>query len=102
MTAKLVAVCGLFSLIAPAMTRAEPSRCAPRDTVVAQLTERYGESRQVMGLNPNNTMMELYASAETGSWTITVTAPNGTTCVVAVGQAYEPVAEALRPAGLPL
>lgn len=54
-----------------------------------------------MGLHPNNTMMELYASAETGTWTITITAPDGT-CVVAVGQAYEAVAEDLRPAGLPL
>ncbi|MDT0681738.1 hypothetical protein RM543_03495 [Roseicyclus sp. F158] len=70
--------------------------CAARDTVVGRLAEKYGESRQTIGLGTGNQVVELYASAETGTWTITVTKPSGETCLMATGQAYEPVAEKLR------
>lgn len=44
-------------------------------------------------------VMETFASGETGSWTITVTTPNGMTCLVASGQAFETLAEALPQPG---
>lgn len=68
--------------------------CAPRDAVVTRLAERYGETRQSMGLGANNAVIEVFASA-TGSWTITVTMANGTTCLIASGQAFEEMAESL-------
>ena len=40
--------------------------------------------------------MELWASDSTGTWTITVTTPEGATCLVASGQDYTPVSETLR------
>lgn len=67
--------------------------CAPREAVMDRLAEGYGETRQSIGLGSNNAMVEVYASAETGSWTITVTAPGGLTCLVASGQSFETVAE---------
>ncbi|MCT4607682.1 MAG: hypothetical protein N4A70_00590 [Pelagimonas sp.] len=73
--------------------------CAPRDTVVERLASKYGESRQSMGLGSNNAVMEVFASLESGSWTITVTMANGVTCLVASGQAFEELAEALPPKG---
>jgi len=73
--------------------------CAPRDTVVEKLAEGYGETRQSMGLGANNSVVEVFASDETGTWTITVTTPNGVTCLVASGQSYEPLAEALPEPG---
>lgn len=69
--------------------------CAPRDTVVERLASGYGEARKSMGLGANNQVVEVFASAETGTWTITVTMPNGLTCLVASGQAFEELAEAL-------
>jgi len=69
--------------------------CAPRDAVIERLAERYGETRQSVGLGANNAVVEVFASDETGSWTITVTSPNGLTCLVASGQSFEEVAEAL-------
>jgi len=69
--------------------------CAQRQAIVERLAEIYGESRQSIGLGTNNTMVEVFASLETGTWTITVTTPNGTTCLVAAGQAFEPLAEQL-------
>ena len=73
--------------------------CAPRDVVVERLAERYGESRQSMGLGANNAVIEVFASEETGTWTITVTSVQGVTCLVASGQAFEAMAEALPPKG---
>lgn len=70
---------------------AQPSTspCAERAKVVERLTSNYGETVQSMGLGANNGMMEVFASEETGTWTITVTMPNGQTCLIASGQAFE-------------
>lgn len=86
-----------LGLAAPAM--AAGRNCAPRDTVVDRLAEGYGETRRSIGLGANNAVMEVFASDETGTWTITVTLPNGMTCLVASGQAFETMAEGLPPAG---
>ena len=82
-----------------AFAQTAAGNCGPRDHVVARLAERYGESRQSIGLGGNNQVVEVFASLETGTWTITVTLPNGMTCLVASGQAFEAVAESLPAAG---
>lgn len=69
--------------------------CGPREAVVNRLADGYGETRQSIGIGANNAVVEVFASAETGSWTITVTMPGGPTCLVASGQAFEELAEAL-------
>ncbi|MEM1430792.1 MAG: hypothetical protein AAGG09_15160 [Pseudomonadota bacterium] len=93
-----------FAILAAAGVEAQTARnCGERDTIVQRLADGYGESRQSIGLGANNSVMEVYASQETGTWTITVTMPNGVMCLVASGQAYETLAEDLEPAkGLPL
>lgn len=86
-------------LVASAVTAQNARNCAPRDAVVERLASKYGETRQSIGLGANNAMVEVFASDETGTWTITVTMPNGVTCLVASGQAFEELAEALPAAG---
>ena len=71
------------------------SSCAPREDAVAYLAQEYGESRQGIGLTSDGTVMEMFSSAETGTWTITVTRPDGTTCMIASGVGYEGLAERL-------
>lgn len=71
--------------------------CAPRSDVVNRLAETYGETRRGIGIARQGAVMEVFASDRTGSWTITVTLPDGMTCLVASGQAYETMAEALPP-----
>lgn len=84
-----VVITGLFATGAAAAT------CAPRDVVIERLAERYGESRQSVGLGANNAVVEVFASDETGTWTITVTSVHGLTCLVASGQSFETLDEAL-------
>jgi len=47
-----------------------------------------------VGLAANNGVVETYASTESGTWTIVITMPNGMTCLVAAGEAFQPVDEA--------
>ncbi|MEM7471805.1 MAG: hypothetical protein AAF340_10675 [Pseudomonadota bacterium] len=75
------------------------NRCAERSKVIERLAGKFGESRQSIGMAANNSVVEMYASEETGTWTITVTHANGVTCMVAAGNAYEAVEEQL-PASL--
>jgi len=89
-------ILGLSAVEASAQTA---RNCGPRDTVVNRLADGYGETRKSMGLGANNSVVEVFASAESGTWTITVTTPNGLTCLVASGQAFEELAEVLPSKG---
>lgn len=85
-----------LALAAPgAQAQGTTANCAPHDAVVNRLATTYGESRQSIALGSNNSVIEVFASLETGTWTITVTAPGGPTCLVAAGNAYQPVNDAL-------
>ena len=64
--------------------------CAPRDQIVQRLAEKYGETRKGYGLQSASLVVELYASDETGTWTLIATRPDGTSCAMAVGKAWRP------------
>ncbi len=91
----LIAGTAMVAMTSGTVSAQQGRNCAPREAVVDRLASGYGESRQSMGLGANNQVVEVFASAETGTWTITVTMPNGLTCLVASGQAFEELAEAL-------
>ena len=80
-------------ILAATQAFAQP-QCADRAQIVERLASHYGESRQSIGLGANNQVVEVFASIETGTWTILVTHPNGLSCLVASGQAYEALTEA--------
>lgn len=84
-------------VLAAQQVNAQTGNCATRADVIKRLSEGYGETRKGIGIAGQGAVMELFASDETGSWTITVTLPDGTTCLVASGQSYENLAEALPP-----
>jgi len=63
--------------------------CGKRDDIIQQLKVKYGETRRTMGVQQGRGVVEMYASAETGSWTILVTDPRGMTCLMAAGEAFE-------------
>jgi len=75
--------------------------CGLRARVLDRLAQRYGETRRGIGLAANNTVMEVFASADTGSWSITVTLPDGVTCLMASGQGFEAMTEELPAKGDP-
>lgn len=94
---------GLLAIAAGTSVQAQSGpNCAPREIVSERLANKYGETRKGMGLGSNNAVIEVWASDESGSWTITVTSADGMTCLVASGQAYETLAEMLPPEGDPV
>lgn len=97
MTRKMIACAfGVTALaLAAKGANAQAGTCAAHDTVVERLAEGWGESRQSIGIAADNTVIEVFASLDTGTWTITVTRPGGPTCMVASGEAFQHLAEAV-------
>lgn len=83
----------IAAALAAPQSHAQSRLCSDRASVVERLASGYGESRQSIALAADNSVVEVYASLETGTWTITVTAPGGPTCLVAHGQAYQALNE---------
>jgi len=75
--------------------------CLARPEMLARLAAQYGETRRAIGLAGPTQLVELFASDATGSWTITVTTPSGEACMIAAGDHFEPLVEALPPKGDP-
>lgn len=92
---------GFAGLILTPMAAQAQGQCATRDLVLSQLVDRYGETRRGMGLAANNSVVEVFAATETGTWTITVTMPDGRMCLVASGQGFETMTEDLPAKGKP-
>ena len=83
---------GALAAAVVALAAATPARsatCAPRDAILERLAQQFGETRRGLGLGTRNRVVEVFASPETGSWTITVTLPDGRTCLIASGQDWE-------------
>lgn len=97
MTRLIAALTACLSFAAPASAQ---QNCAPRAVVLQHLAEKFGEARQSIGIAKQGRVFEVFASDETGSWTIIVTLPNGMTCLVAAGESYEELAEDVAPAGI--
>lgn len=97
--AALTAAAAIFVATTTQASAQSQRNCGQRTAVVERLAQQYGETRQSVGIGSNNSMVEVYASDETGSWTILVTMPSGLSCLVASGQSFEEVAEALPAKG---
>jgi hypothetical protein len=100
MTQKLLALSLGFGgvILATQIAHANP-QCDARDRVVALLSDRYGETRRSIGVAGDNAVMELFAADDTGTWTITVTMPDGRMCLMASGAGFEAVKEGLPAKG---
>lgn len=75
--------------------------CGPRAQVLEVLAGTYRETRRGIGLAGPQQMVEVFASGTTGSWTNTVTLPDGRMCLIGAGQSWEDRAEPLPGTGAP-
>lgn len=92
----LIAIC-----VAAPGTALSATQCGRHDSVVSFLGDRYGEIRHGIGIAGNDAVMEIFASADTGTWTIVVTTADGATCLLASGEGFRATAEAAPPKGDP-
>lgn len=70
--------------------------CGKRAEIIKQLESKYGETRQSLGLQQGRGIVEIYANNETGSWTILVTDPRGTSCLLAAGESFEEAGDIVK------
>jgi hypothetical protein len=66
-----------------------PLPCSDYGEVRRQLGARYGEAPVSLGLQSNGNVLQVFASARSGSWTIVSTSPSGLACVIAAGRGWE-------------
>jgi len=99
MTLRTHFLAGLAALLfLPVLAEAQTARsiCAEREQIVGTLTGYFGETARSWGIGPAGRIIEVFASDETGTWTITVTAPDGTTCLVASGNGWQEMVQPTR------
>lgn len=88
-----------MALIFGALAAAPPTpgiaqvACGYRSDIVAALAGKYGESQRGVGIQSPTSVFEVWASAKSGTWTILMTRPDGTSCLMANGVGWgQPVA----------
>ena len=64
--------------------------CGKRDEMVKSLFSQYREQPRGMGLANQTAIIEIFTS-KSGSWTILLTKPDGASCIVSAGEAWEDI-----------
>lgn len=75
------------------------ANCAMRDVVVDRLEGKYSERLTAGGLQTSKSIMEVWSSDETGTFTVILTHPNGVSCIVASGTHWYVDEAQVKPAG---
>jgi len=78
----------LIGSVATGSVALAQNACAPRDQVVTKLEGTFGESRMGAGLRGSASIFEIWASADSGTWTILVTDTQGISCIMASGESW--------------
>ena len=88
---RLLGLSLLFGMAATAPPALAASNCELRETVIQKLSTKYSEKLAVGGLQKvqgTQALIEIWASVETGTFTVLLTNPNGVSCIVAAGTDY--------------
>lgn len=72
--------------LAPPVAAQELARCLPRASMTEALKTRFGESLIGAGLQSATQMLEVWASDESGSFTVLISFADGTSCVMTYGR----------------
>lgn len=78
-------VFGMAAIAPPGLAQ---SACSPREIVAERLGDGYHELQLATGVQTNGNVIEIWASPATGTWTILMTVPNGTSCVMSSGTGW--------------
>lgn len=98
LTVFFVAVAWVIGLCVWAATAHAEVACDERDIVMAVLAEKYKEAPVAAGITNSGGLVEVFKTEGFGTWTITVTSPEGLMCLIAAGEGWQ---ERKRPSGDP-
>mgnify|MGYP001597386923 CR=1 FL=1 len=94
----IAAVLAAFSFASPAAdarpAAASPAVCDRRHALVTYLAANHGERRVAAEINGDGLLLEVFVAdggsrGDGGSWSILLTRPDGTSCLVAAGQGWK-------------
>lgn len=86
----LVAIAAIpVAAATPAATASGLPPCGSRPEILKQLSDRFKEAPVAIGLAKNGSVVEVLTSDDGETWTILVSQPNGSSCLVAIGEGWE-------------
>lgn len=100
---RILGVSLLFGMAATAPP-AQAASCGDRTAMTEKLQSGYSERLTAGGLQttrPQATVIEVWSSDETGTFTVLVTHPNGISCVVATGSSFFHIPDSEAEPGTP-
>jgi hypothetical protein len=62
--------------------------CADRAALLSAIEEGYGETTAAFGLSDNGEVFENLAAPDGKTWSLLVTTPEGSSCLIAAGMAW--------------
>jgi len=88
---RLACVAGLAAglaggLAAPASAQ---SACVAHDKLTQMLDGKYSERPVAVGLEASGRLFEVFAADDGATWTMVITTPEGSSCVIAVGNEWQ-------------
>ena len=99
----IVLIAGLIGIMAfdllsttPARAQAATMGCGLRSDIAAELKQTHEENPIALGVTSVGTVMELWTARDGETWTLLVTLPDGSSCVVGAGQDWMAVQRAAK------
>lgn len=89
-TTRLILAASMAASLVAGPALAADTLCGTRDSVLKQLAAEYQEAPVGIGLASNGAVVELL-TASSGTWTLIVTMPKGSTCLMGTGEAWQAV-----------
>ncbi len=77
-------------------TASAQSVCTTRAEVTKHLDSRYSEAPVAIGLSRNGGVVEVFSTSDGSTWTMIITMPDGTSCMMTAGEAWENLPALLR------
>ena len=81
----------LAAFASPLPAMAGQMSCSQRTDVLTQLGTKYKEAPSAIGLANNGGLIEVLTSDDGSTWTIILSMPNGTSCLLAAGENWQPI-----------
>lgn len=73
--------------VSASASQAQP-QCGPREILLRQLAEKYGEEPVALGVVHNGSLLEMVMTPDGSTWSMVLTSPSGVSCLVAAGEGW--------------
>ncbi len=84
----IIATAFLGSPKAVAQAQSQPQRCDQRTKILGHLAHKYKEVPVAVGVTSSGGLVEILTTNDGETWTIILSTPNGTSCLVAAGEGW--------------